>query len=132
MVIFGALLPMPTEQYDHWFGLDAYTISPSGQQLLLRALKFNRPGLKPFPESANVCGSRRTIVIRLPRGMRRAKVLMNGKRQKVLRGRRLRARIDLRRSPKGAYTVRIVGRDRHGRIMRGTRSFRTCTRRGAP
>jgi hypothetical protein len=39
IVIFGALLPQPTEKYPHWFGLDAYTISVPGQQLLLNALR---------------------------------------------------------------------------------------------
>ena len=38
IVIFGALLPQPTEKYPHWFGLDAYTLSIPGQQLLLNAL----------------------------------------------------------------------------------------------
>jgi hypothetical protein len=38
IVIFGALLPRPTERFDHWFGLNPYTISIAGQTLLLRAL----------------------------------------------------------------------------------------------
>jgi hypothetical protein len=38
IVIFGALLPRPTEQFDHWFGLNPYTISIAGQTLLFRAL----------------------------------------------------------------------------------------------
>lgn len=37
--IFGALLPMPSEDHDHWFGINPYTISIAGQELLLRALK---------------------------------------------------------------------------------------------
>lgn len=38
IVIFGALLPMPTERYSHWFGLNAYGISHAGQTMLLRIL----------------------------------------------------------------------------------------------
>ncbi len=38
IVIFGALLPRPTEEYPHWFGLNPYTISINGQILLLRVL----------------------------------------------------------------------------------------------
>jgi hypothetical protein len=38
IAIFGALLPRPTERFDHWFGLNPYTISIAGQTLLLRAL----------------------------------------------------------------------------------------------
>jgi hypothetical protein len=40
IVIFGALLPQPTESYDHWFGVNPYTVSIPGQQLLLRALRW--------------------------------------------------------------------------------------------
>src|SRR4051794_35405269 len=43
LVIFGGLLPQPTEDYPHWFGLDAYTISIPGQQLLLHGLTWKRP-----------------------------------------------------------------------------------------
>ena len=42
VVIFGALLPQPTENYPHWFGLDAYTISAAGQTMLLRAMSWGR------------------------------------------------------------------------------------------
>jgi hypothetical protein len=38
IVIFGALLPQPSEAYDHWFGLDAYSISDAGQRMLLKVL----------------------------------------------------------------------------------------------
>jgi len=43
LVIFGGVLPQPTESYPHWFGLDAYTISIPGQQLLLHGLTWKRP-----------------------------------------------------------------------------------------
>ena len=38
IVIFGALLPQPTEKYPHWFGLNAYAISTAGQTMFLRAM----------------------------------------------------------------------------------------------
>ncbi|MEA2434082.1 MAG: hypothetical protein QOG54_1539 [Actinomycetota bacterium] len=38
LVIFGALLPQPSEAYDHWFGLDAYGVSDAAQKMLLRVL----------------------------------------------------------------------------------------------
>jgi hypothetical protein len=38
IVIFGGLLPRPTERYSHWFGLEGYSISTAGQSMLLRAL----------------------------------------------------------------------------------------------
>lgn len=42
IVAFGALLPRPSEEYPHYFGLEGYTISPSGQELLLRAMTWPR------------------------------------------------------------------------------------------
>jgi hypothetical protein len=38
IVIFGALLPQPTEAFPHWFGLNAYAISDAGQKMLLKVL----------------------------------------------------------------------------------------------
>lgn len=38
IVIFGALLPRPTEAYPHWFGINPYAISSAGQTMLLRVL----------------------------------------------------------------------------------------------
>jgi hypothetical protein len=38
IVIFGSLLPRPTEKYPHWFGLNAYSISHAGQTMLLKVL----------------------------------------------------------------------------------------------
>ena len=130
VVIFGGLLPMPTEQYSHWFGLDPYTISTPGQQLLMHALTWKRDGLLPLPSTARTCNSRRTIVIKLPRKLRSARVTVRGKRQKILRGgKRLRARIDLRRLPPGRFTVKITGRTRAGRVVHLRRAFRTCAKR---
>ena len=39
IVVFGALLPQPTEKFPHWFGLNGYTVSITGQRLLLNALE---------------------------------------------------------------------------------------------
>ena len=38
LVIFGSLMPQPTEEYPHWFGLNAYAISHPAQTMLLRVL----------------------------------------------------------------------------------------------
>jgi hypothetical protein len=42
LVIFGALLPQPTENFSHWFGLNGYTVSAAGQTMLLRAMDWKR------------------------------------------------------------------------------------------
>ena len=39
LVIFGALLPQPSEAADHWFGLNPYTVTIAGQDMFLNALK---------------------------------------------------------------------------------------------
>jgi hypothetical protein len=79
------------------------------------------------------CASRRLFSIRLraPRGerLRSARVYVNGRRVTVLAGRRLRARVDLRRLPKGTVRVRVVGTTRSGRRVTDTRRYRTCTPR---
>jgi len=43
IVIFGALLPKPTDLYPHYFGLEPYTISLAGQTMLLHALDWVTP-----------------------------------------------------------------------------------------
>lgn len=43
LVIFGGLLPQPSEDHPHWYGLNGYTISIPGQQLLLQGLTWERP-----------------------------------------------------------------------------------------
>jgi len=133
VVIFGGLLPQPTEDYTHWFGLNPYTISVPGQQMLIRALTYDRDGLKPLPAKtiakSRPCTRRRSLTIRLPRGLRHARVTLAGKRQKVLRGRRLRARIDLRRLKAGTHVVRITGRTKNGKRVRTKYVFRTCAKR---
>jgi hypothetical protein len=74
--------------------------------------------------------SRRKFRIRLvePRGVKivNAKVFVNGKRVRVVRGRRLRAPVDLRGLPKGRFKVEIRLKTADGRTIRGTRRYRTC------
>ncbi|HEX8123699.1 MAG TPA: sialidase family protein [Solirubrobacteraceae bacterium] len=81
------------------------------------------------------CVSRRNFRIRLrnPKGdkLKRATVYVNGKRVKVVKGKRLRARVDLRGLPKGRITVKIEGVTRKGVRVRSLRRYRTCaTKRG--
>ncbi len=82
-----------------------------------------------LPRDARTCTSRRNFVIRLPRRMRSARVTFAGRRAPVIRGRRLRARVDLRGLPKGRVKVRVVGRTRSGRVVRQTRVYRLCATR---
>jgi hypothetical protein len=74
-----------------------------------------------------MCASRRDFVIHLRRGLSSATIYLNGHRVRVVTGRRLRARVDLRGVPRGRFTVRIVARTRAGRKVVSSRRYLTCT-----
>lgn len=80
--------------------------------------------------SARTCVSRRNFRIRLrePSGVEiaEARVFVNGRRVKVVKGVRKTANVDLRGLPKGRFTVKIDLRTADGRTVRGTRRYRTC------
>jgi len=80
--------------------------------------------------TARRCVSRRVFPIRLraPRGrrLRSAVVSLDGRRVRVRRGKKLTARIDLRGRPRGSFRVRVVARTTAGRVVRETRTYRTC------
>ncbi len=77
------------------------------------------------------CVSRRSFRIRLRnRGQKvvKATVFVNGKRVKVLRGKRLTSRVNLKGLPKGRFTVRIKLKLANGKTISGVRRYRTCTK----
>jgi hypothetical protein len=79
------------------------------------------------------CGSFRTFSIRVRqyKGERIVKVTItvNGKKVKVTkRNGRFTAKIDLRKLPKGRYTVKITAKLKGGRTVKGTRRYFTCTK----
>jgi hypothetical protein len=125
IVVFGALLPQPTESYDHWFGVNAYTVSIPGQQLLLESLRWSRRSSLVGP-----CVGR-SVTFRLPgpRGkrLRKARVYVNGKRIRVIRDRRVGARVRLRRVPRATFTVRIKAVTRSGRRVTVKRRYAACS-----
>jgi hypothetical protein len=53
-------------------------------------------------------------------------VYVGGKQVNVLRGRRLRSRVDLRGLPANRYTVRVVVTTTRGQRIVSTRRYRTC------
>jgi alpha-tubulin suppressor-like RCC1 family protein len=89
--------------------------------------------------STRRCASRRhfKIHIRERSGftIARATVSLNGKRvrafkRSAFRSRKHAAMVDLRGLPKGKFTVRIVVTGTDGRVLRGSRTCRTCALRG--
>jgi hypothetical protein len=83
-----------------------------------------------LPKAMRKCRSRRNFRIRLrePKAdpLVRATVHVNGRRVKVVVGARLTAPVDLRRLPRGRYTVKIVATTASGRVIQGNRRYRTC------
>jgi hypothetical protein len=69
-----------------------------------------------------------TIRLRPPAGtvVKSVQVSAGGVRVPVRRGQRLTARIDLRGVPRGTVVVRITFRTHDGRLITGTRTYRTC------
>ena len=86
--------------------------------------------------SARKCVSRRRFRIRLrrARGVKlvSATVHVNGKRVKVVRGRRLTSTVDLRSLPKGRFKVRITVVTSTGKKLSQTRRYRTCVPKKRP
>lgn len=72
------------------------------------------------------CVSKRRFTIRLRERLRSARVTVDGRPARVLRGRRLRAVIDLRGLPAKTVRVRIVARSTSGRRIVSVRRYRTC------
>ncbi len=83
--------------------------------------------------STRRCVSRRNFRIRLrePKGtkIRRATVKVNGKLVATRKGKRVTAPVDLRGLPKGRFKVEIRVATTTGRIIKGTRTYRTCATR---
>ena len=82
-------------------------------------------------QASNGCLSDRRFKIRLrvPRGekVRKATVLVNGKKVAVKRGKRLTAIVDLRGLPKKRYRVKITLKLEGGETVSGVRRYWTCT-----
>lgn len=102
------------------------TVSPVARPTVLPALT----SVVSLP-STRRCVSRRRFSIRLrvPRGSAVVSVTVrvNGRSVAVRRGARLRSTVNLRSLPKGRFRVEIRLTLADGRIVSGTRRYRTCT-----
>ncbi len=80
--------------------------------------------------SAKRCVSRRALRLRLkaPKGtgIAFAKIDVPGRATKTVRGRAISAPVNLRGLPKGRFTVRLRVTLLDGRVIKGSRTFRTC------
>jgi hypothetical protein len=116
---------------------DPATGSPTGDTRCHDLKRILPPQAKPtfksvvsLPKATRKCRSKRNFRIRLrePKAdpLVSAIVNVNGKRVRVVKGKRLTAPVDLRNLPKGRYTVKIVATTATGRVLQGTRRYRTC------
>ena len=84
-----------------------------------------------LPSRAKVaCASRRTITITIGRksDIRRNSVRINGKKASTrIRNGKVVALVDLRKMPKGIYTIKTRATMKDGDVKTGTRRYRTCT-----
>ena len=95
------------------------------------------PGVIGLPSNKK-CVSRRKFRIRIrqPGGIQiqTALVFVNGKKERVLtrkvfQKKRKVANVNLRGLPRGTFKVRIVVLTSEGKTLRGTRTYRTCTKK---
>jgi hypothetical protein len=82
---------------------------------------------------ARACIARRAVTIRLRRRVGRDRVVgavvtVNGRRVRVLRGKRLRAPLRLTGLPRGTFRVMVSVRTARGRIYSSARTYRTCAK----
>jgi uncharacterized repeat protein (TIGR01451 family) len=90
------------------------------------------PSIAPKPSTqVHACVSRRDFPIHVQH-LRRlhitsATVYVNGLAVRTVRGKHLTAPIDLRQLPKGTFTITIVAHQRSGHVLRGKRTYHTCT-----
>jgi 6-phosphogluconolactonase (cycloisomerase 2 family) len=93
-----------------------------------------------LPANNQSCKSRRNFFIRLKEPKKSenagrlasAEVFVNGKRVKVLRGARLRSRVNLRGLPRGRFKVTVRAVTTTGKVIKETRRYRTCTPKRKP
>jgi hypothetical protein len=103
---------------------------PAGQHTLVLD---GWPPLSIRSAGSGACASRRHFVLRFVHRhgspLVSARVFVNNRRVRVLRGRALRTPIDLRGLPRGTFTVTIRARTRSGRTVTAKRRYHTCVRR---
>ncbi len=127
-VVIDDPIPTPTPS-----PTPAPTPAPAQAVLGTQAVKPPRFSQAVSLPSTRRCVSRRRFRIRIRRlrddPIVRAEVRVNGKRVRVVRGSRLRAPVNLQGLPKGRFRVEIRVRTASGKTVRGTRRYRTCTKK---
>jgi len=103
--------------------------------VVTKAPTFATVVVLPASKALRSCSSRRAFSIHLkaPSGdaITSAAVTVNGVTATKLTGKKVKSKIDLRGLPKGKFTVKITLQLRSGKTLKGSRSYKTCTRKQA-
>lgn len=112
---------------------DGYVEGPVRSVVIRRAPSMFGSGGVVIAPSTKKCVSRRLFTIRIRRisgvTYRKVTVKLRGKTVRTLSGSRIYAKINLRGLPKGTWTVEIRATTTTGRVLKGTRRYRTCTKK---
>jgi hypothetical protein len=107
----------------------AVPIGPSAPRPPAPAAPLRARDVIRFPATRR-CGSRRALKIRLrrPGGVRlaSARIVINGKRRPLVRGRRLTKPIALKGLPQGRLKIKVTVTTSTGRKLTATRRYRSC------
>ncbi len=83
------------------------------------------PAATPATAPSRAAGCK-ALRVKLPRGLKSAKVYVNGRRVKTLRGRDLRVPVTVRRKPGKVTRVKVVARTKKGKRVVRSRRYRAC------
>jgi hypothetical protein len=125
--ILGGALPMPTEANDHRYGLRDYAPTYSGLYVLENSLEHDVPELG----GAGPCLKGKVRLVAVSRRVngqrvRSTRIAANGPARLVRRGKRLYARVDIRRLKGKTLVLRISRRTVSGRLVKTKHSRLVC------
>jgi hypothetical protein len=83
--------------------------------------------------AARTCKSRRVVHVRIPKPKsgihyKQVTALLNGKRIKIVKGKRISTKVDLRGLPRGRFTLRLTMVPSKGKTIHWTRHYVTCVK----
>ncbi|HEX8648924.1 MAG TPA: M14 family zinc carboxypeptidase [Thermoleophilaceae bacterium] len=125
--ILGGALPTPTEENDHRYGLRDYAPTYSGLYVLENSLRHDVPELGR--DAGCIKGSVRLVAVsRKVRGqrVRSVRIAANGPARLTRRGKKLYARVDIRKLKGRTLVLRISRRTVGGRLVKTKHTRRVC------
>ena len=111
---------------------DAFTNSAPAGELQWPVQAAGPSGGDPGADPGGGCTRTKPVTVRMPKPRKgdklvRAKIKIDGKTVKRLRGRRLTKVVTLRKVPVTAFRLKVKARTKQGRTLRRTRTYRACS-----